>query len=132
MAELIYTHEETFAQPFSIERHMKTFINYTEVVIDSNGAVHYAIPSHERRLVKMILEQNPDMCMKDVEDEAERNMSVEGWCEWLMRRSGCICVYTHGYMAPTGYQMTDAQQGKLNELIEAGLTENVNFNLRSE
>jgi hypothetical protein len=35
-------------------------------------------------------------------------------------------------MAPTGYQMTDAQEGKLNELIEAGLTKNVNFNLRSE
>lgn len=125
--ELIYTHEETFALPFSIERHKKTFVNYMEAVIDENGVVHYAIPSHERKLVEMILKQNPDMCMKDVQDEAEQQFSVYGWVEWLIIRSKCICVYTRGYMCPPEYIMTQKQRDTLNELIKNGLTEDNNF-----
>lgn len=33
--------------PFDIETHKKTFIDYLEVVITSDGVIHYAIPSHQ-------------------------------------------------------------------------------------
>ena len=126
---LLYTPEETFAQPFSIERHKKTFINYMEAIIDSDGVVYYAIPSHERKLMEIVLKQNPEMCMKDLENEAEKNAYLDGWAEYLMRKSGCICIYTKGYMTPRNYQMSDAQKQKLGELIKAQLTTNKNFNM---
>lgn len=125
--ELIYKPEETFKQPFSIDRHKKTFVNYMEAIIDSDGVVEYAVPSHERKLISIILKQNPDMCMKDVEDEAVKQIAVEGWCEWLMRKSKCICVYTRGYMTPKNFKMTELQYNKLKELIDAGLTVDMNF-----
>ena len=126
---LLYTPEETFAQPFSIERHKKTFINYMEAIIDSDGVVYYAIPSHERKLIKLILEQNPGMSIKDIENEAEKIAGLDGWAEYLMRKSGCICIYTNGYTTPQHYQMSDAQKRKLDELIKAHLTTNKNFNM---
>lgn len=36
-----------------MEQHKKTFINYLEVVIDENGKIMYAVPSHQEKLIKL-------------------------------------------------------------------------------
>lgn len=41
------TQDEVLHSPFNIETHKKTFVNYLEVVITSDGVIHYAIPSHQ-------------------------------------------------------------------------------------
>lgn len=37
----------TLYSKFDIDKHAETFINYLEVIIDENGVVHYAVPSHQ-------------------------------------------------------------------------------------
>lgn len=38
----------TVYSEFDIEHHKKTFIHYLEVVIDGNGKIMYAVPSHQK------------------------------------------------------------------------------------
>ena len=42
---------------FDIEQHKKTFIHYLEVVIDENGKIMYAVPSHQEMLIKLACEK---------------------------------------------------------------------------
>lgn len=37
--------------PFSITVHKRTFTNYLEVVITSDGTIMYAVPSHQEMLI---------------------------------------------------------------------------------
>jgi hypothetical protein len=120
--EIIYKPEETFKLPFSIERHMHTFIQYTEVVILPDGHVEYACPSHERKLIEIIRRDNPDMTMESFMKEAEEHGDVWDWSNYLMRRSKSICIYTHGYACPNDMEMTSDQQAMLHELVKHGLT----------
>ena len=41
--------------PFDIETHKATFVNYSEVRIDEGGTPHYAVPSHQERLVRKLM-----------------------------------------------------------------------------
>ena len=38
---------------FDIEQHKKKYINYLEVLIEENGHVIYAVPSHQELAIKM-------------------------------------------------------------------------------
>lgn len=42
---------------FDIEQHKKTFIHYLEVVIDENGEIMYAAPSHQEKLISLACER---------------------------------------------------------------------------
>ncbi|GAB6761703.1 hypothetical protein [Bacillus cereus] len=41
--------QETLRGPFDIETHKKCFVDYLEVVIDEEGTVMYATPSHQEK-----------------------------------------------------------------------------------
>lgn len=41
--------------PFDVETHKKTFKNYLEVMIDEDGIVHYAVPSHHLYALNEVL-----------------------------------------------------------------------------
>lgn len=76
---------------FDIEVHKKTFIDYFEVVIDENGKVLYAVPSHQEKLIsiacsklKITRDQLNDLCPEDF------------YCDfmtWLCQITGCISVW---------------------------------------
>ena len=51
------TQDEVLHSPFNIETHKKTFINYLEVVITSDGVIHYAIPSHQEFYINYAIRQ---------------------------------------------------------------------------
>lgn len=92
---------EILRQPFDIEIHKKKFINYLEVIVDEEGTVHYAVPSHQEWLIQKA-------CRK-------LNISREGLYElcppeyyfdvigWLTNVTGCVAVWGDSY------------KGKLNE-----------------
>ena len=40
---------------FDIEQHKQTFINYLEILIEANGHVVYAVPSHIEKAVALAL-----------------------------------------------------------------------------
>jgi hypothetical protein len=44
--------QKVLHSPFDPDVHKRTFINYLEVMIDKDGVVHYAIPSHLEYLIR--------------------------------------------------------------------------------
>lgn len=42
---------------FSVEKHKQTFIHYLEVVIDENGKIMYAVPSHQEKMISLACEK---------------------------------------------------------------------------
>lgn len=42
---------------FDIDQHKKTFIHYLKVVIDENGKIMYAVPSHQEKLISLACER---------------------------------------------------------------------------
>lgn len=39
--------------PFDIEKHKQTYVNYLEVLIDEDGTIMYAVPSHQLKAVNL-------------------------------------------------------------------------------
>ena len=126
--KLIYKPEDTFSRPFSIRRHKQTFVDYLEAVIDVRGVVHYAIPSHEQILCKIVCKKT-----KLTKDQLVEIAKVSGgaydWLNWLMNEAECICVYTLGYTYPEHVIPSEKQKHMLDRLIKAGLVENRKFRI---
>lgn len=40
---------------FDIQKHKETYKNYLEVIIDEEGSIHYAVPSHQEFLIRNFL-----------------------------------------------------------------------------
>lgn len=51
------TEDEILHEPFDIETHKRTFVNYLELVIDKDGKAMYAIPSHQQVVLSILHEK---------------------------------------------------------------------------
>lgn len=72
--------------------HAATFIDYLEVVIDSEGIVTYAVPSHMERLLSEYMRQR-GICDRDAcLDSLPMTAGIEDLCA----ETDCIAVWTHG------------------------------------
>lgn len=56
--------QKVLYSPFDVETHKKTFKNYLEVMIDEDGVVHYAVPSHHLYALNEVLKLGYNM--KDI------------------------------------------------------------------
>lgn len=107
--------EKTLHEPFSIETHKKVFTHYLEVIIDSGGIVHYAVPSHtEWLLAKAMVVHNKTR--DEIIDECPPEYMFNP-VDWLASITGCISVWERNYIGTPN----DAQCKTLNELHTAGL-----------
>lgn len=43
----------TIYSGFNPKLHKQTFIHYLEVIIDENGKIMYAVPSHQDNMIKL-------------------------------------------------------------------------------
>ena len=110
--------QHPYDHPFiSVEDHVevKKHINYLEVVIDEDGKIYYAIPSHQQALTKIacqklnVTEQElADMCP----GEYYANYNV-----WLSMQAKCTCVWNEFYQGV----LNDKQKEALVFLKENGL-----------
>lgn len=101
---------EVLKRPFDIETHRATFRNYLEVVIFPNGAIVYAVPGHIEVMERFLTLRGVDFTVD----------SHPSWCsydEWLMERTGCVCVWTQGYMG----KPNERQLESLRTLVDTGL-----------
>ena len=76
---------------FDLETHKKTFIDYLEIVISPKGIIHYAIPSHNAILEKIIAKKH-----KIPREEIAKLCPSEFWYDyqtWLCKESGYIIVW---------------------------------------
>lgn len=97
--------------PFDVDTHKATFTNYLEVVVFPNGRICYANPSHID-----VMKRAYRMGGGDPDADCPR----EYWCDydgWLMRETGCVCVWTGGYMGEPNEMQAEA----LKMLVDAGL-----------
>lgn len=111
-------------EKFDIELHKKTFRRYLEVIIDPEGVVHYAVPSHNERLIKYIMNTSGFD-----RDQIEGMVSVlwvagVGTVEALCEMSKCISVWNNFYIG----KPNDKQRETLQKLQDNGLYEGTIYN----
>lgn len=100
---------------FNIEMHKKTFINYLEVLIEPDGHVLYAIPSHQELAIKLACKKN-----NWTRDELNKNCPPDYYFDflpWILGLTECISVWNDFYQGTAN----DKQIAKLRELKNAGL-----------
>lgn len=49
---------EVLRNPFNVKIHKETFINYLEVIINPDGVIEYAVPSHIEKVYEKYMEKH--------------------------------------------------------------------------
>lgn len=98
---------------FDLEKHMETFINYLEVVISPDGVIEYAVPSHQEKLIYILMKQR-NMTRDEVLDSVPEDWRLD-FNQWLMKETGYIQVWSCGYMCEC---MTPPQLYRLDEFVK--------------
>lgn len=101
---------------FDMEKHKQTFIHYLEVVIDENGKIMYAVPSHQEKMICLA-------CKKlGITREKLNEMCPEEYyfdfMEWLSMVSGACAVWEN---FAVGNKFTKEQINTLEDLKSEGL-----------
>ena len=76
---------------FDAKLHKETYTNYLEVIIDEQGTVHYAVPSHQEKLTKLACQR---LQISRSELETARPIQYYGnYIEWLSMQAHAIAVW---------------------------------------
>lgn len=109
---------KTLHSPFSIETHKEVFTNYLEVIIDEEGTVHYAVPSHQEYLINKaieILDITRDELFEQFEVKAvQTGVDV---ITYLCDITKCVSVWDNGYVG----DLNNKQYDTLSELKRESL-----------
>lgn len=111
------TQQEVLHGPFDIELHKRTFIDYFEVMLDVEGVVHYAVPSHQEFLIQKAMERNHWTREQLI---AACPPEMQGWfLEWLIHESGGYIPVWQNFVLD--YPLNAAQALSLSRLKAEGL-----------
>ena len=83
--------QDVLYKPFNIEVHKKTFINYLEVIIDENGTVLYAVPSHQEKLIKIACEKL-NITRETLNDLCPQEYYAD-FMSWLCQITNCVALW---------------------------------------
>lgn len=76
---------------FDIEKHKATFPHYLEVIIDTDGKVMYAIPSHQYKMIDIACKKyGIDRKSLDAMCPPDRYFD---YMRWLCEVTGCVSVW---------------------------------------
>ena len=101
---------------FDLQKHKETFVNYLEVIITSDGVVHYAVPSHQEFMIALAMQQNGwtrEQLKKAVPLEEYGDFMI-----WLSKITHSISVGSNFIIF---YELNELQHEQLNELKSEGL-----------
>lgn len=104
---------------FDVEVHKKTFVDYLEVIIDEEGIVHYAVPSHLEYLLKMFMNKNK-CCDRNYAMQQVEKLSIEKMetpIDFLIAEMKAVSVWNSGYWG----KPNEKQKETLKTLKEAGV-----------
>lgn len=76
---------------FDAEKHKNKYVNYLEVVIDENGTVMYAVPSHQEKAISIACER-----LRVSRDELNAMCPPEYYFDfmtWLSRVASIVFVW---------------------------------------
>ena len=102
---------------FNVEKHREKYPHYLEVIIDRNGNVLYAVPSHQEKAIE-ILCQEKGWTREELKQNCPRERYFD-FMDWLLELTGALSVWTGFYKG----HPTDIQIKKLNDLKSAGVYE---------
>ena len=77
---------------FNLSLHKETYINYLEVLIDKDGTVMYAVPSHQARLEILAAKKN-HCSVQDIRDNCPTQWHFD-YLTYLIQLTGAVCVWT--------------------------------------
>ena len=100
---------------FDIDKHKATFINYLEVIIDRNGHVLYAVPSHQELAIKMACKEK-GWTRKQLSDACPKEYYFD-FMPWVLGLTNSVAVWNTCYIG----ELNDAQRKTLIELRNNGL-----------
>jgi hypothetical protein len=94
-----------------------SYVDYCECIIYKDGTIEYACPNHLEVLIRYTGETKEQIYGK---------MNIfDSPIDWLVQYTGCIAVYTNGYLKPN--IVTSEQQKVLDALIKNNLVSDYNF-----
>lgn len=106
---------------FDLDKHKQKYVNYLEVMIEEDGTVHYAVPSHQEwaiyaacRKLGVSREELCDMTPADFYFD---------WLTWLLMQSGSMAVWNNHYecQRPTRAQYNTLRRLKLGGVYHGDL-----------
>ncbi|MCA1064597.1 hypothetical protein QTG56_23610 (plasmid) [Rossellomorea sp. AcN35-11] len=107
--------QEILRGPFNIDRHKKAFTDYLEVIIDEEGIIMYATPSHQEKLIAISCKKL-NITREDLYDECPKEYYFD-LMNWLCKVSGCIALWNERREGHPNQK----QQETINTLIKEGL-----------
>ena len=126
--------QEVLNSPFDIDTHKKTFVSYLEVIIDENGEIFYAVPSHTHKLCEIYMSR---FGINDYE-KTKKEIAEDAWavsldmCEYLCAKTGCIAVWFQGYRGePNQKQLNKLKTLRLSG-VYMGPVHDINIEKRKE
>lgn len=101
---------------FDIQNHKAVFTGYLEVIIDENGTVMYAVPSHQEKAIALA-EEKLGKTRKEISDMCPREFYFD-YLNWLLSLTGSIAVWNESILGPavTAKQAATLRILKLNGL----------------
>ena len=101
---------------FNMEQHKKTFIHYLEVMIDADGMVYYAVPSHQEWAISRACEKL-GVSREELSAMTPKEFYFD-WLTWLLLQTGSMAVWERGYVCdrPTKKQVSALRKLKFNGL----------------
>jgi len=103
--------------PFDIGLHKRTFVDYFEVMLDTEGVVHYAVPSHQEFLIKRAMERN-HWSREELNAACPKEM-YGSFLEWLISQSGGYIPVWQNFVL--NYPLNEKQIAILKKLRKEGL-----------
>ena len=101
---------------FDVEKHKQTFVHYLEVVIDRDGRVSYAVPSHQEKMIAAAC-ASLGVSRQELNDLCPREYYWD-FMKWLSMVSGLMAVWeTHCEVSsPTKKQIATLRRLKIEGL----------------
>lgn len=104
--------QETLHGPFEIEKHKQVFIDHLNVIIDKEGVVHYAVPSHQEWLINKAIDILGLSSREELYDECPDEYTMSPM-KWLTEVTGCVSIWDDRFMgSPTTKQVKTMRELK--------------------
>lgn len=94
----------------------KKYVNYLEILIEKDGHILYAVPSHQEKAIALACEKQC-VTRRELLDMCPKNRYYD-FIDWLLEQTGAIAVWTKHCVAPSA---TRKQVAALRRLKMAGV-----------
>ena len=115
MKHAIEKSEYDLNSEFDIEQHKAHFVNYLEVIIERNGHVLYAVPSHQEKAIELACKEK-GWTREQLSNACQPEFYFD-FLNWVLRLTGSVSVWNDFYMG----ELNDIQRKKLIEMKQAGI-----------